>query len=206
MSGSLIDLLSPGGEKSSKFYGVVIGIVTNNKDPQNLGRVRVKFPWLSDDHESGWARIATPMAGPSRGIYYLPEANDEVLVAFEHGDIQFPYVLGALWNGVDKPPTNNADGKNNIRVIHSRSGHLIRLDDTAGDEKVEIIDKTGGNSITVKSSDNSLTITCKGKLKLHADAGVEITSNTDVKIQANTTMTVQASAQLTVKGSVVNIN
>jgi uncharacterized protein involved in type VI secretion and phage assembly len=207
MSDSLIDLLAPARrEKSARFFGVVIGLVTNNKDPEKLGRVRVKFPWLSDDHESGWARIATPMAGPGRGMFFLPEPNDEVLVAFEHGDVRFPYVLGALWNGVDKPPVTNDDGKNNIRVIHSRSGHLIRLDDTAGDEKIEVIDKTGGNSVTIKSSDNSITVTCKGKLKLHADMGVEITSSTNINIQANTTMSVQAAAQLTVKGAVVNIN
>jgi len=207
MSHSLIDLLAPkSAAKSDRFFGVMVGIVTNNKDPEKLGRVRVKFPWLSDDHESWWARIAAPMAGSGRGVYFLPEPNDEVLVAFEHGDVRFPYVLGALWNGDDKPPATNDDGKNNIRVIHSRSGHLIRLDDTAGDEKVEFIDKTGGNSITIKSSDNSLTITCTGKLKLHADGGVEITSNADVKVQANATMSLQASAPMTIKGAVVNIN
>jgi uncharacterized protein involved in type VI secretion and phage assembly len=136
----------------------------------------------------------------------LPEPDDEVLVAFEHGDVRFPYVLGALWNGVDKPPASNDDGKNNIRVVHSRSGHLIRLDDTDGDEKVEFIDKTGGNSITIQSKDNSITITCKGKLKLHADQGVEITSNADLKAKAGSSMSLQASAQMTIKGSVVNIN
>jgi uncharacterized protein involved in type VI secretion and phage assembly len=207
MSHSLIDLVAPKGQaKSDKFLGVMVGIVTNNQDPDKLGRVRVKFPWLSDDHESWWARIAVPMAGSGRGVYYLPEPDDEVLVAFEHGDVRFPYVLGALWNGVDKPPASNDDGKNNIRVVHSRSGHLIRLDDSSGDEKVEFIDKTGGNSITIKSSDNSITITCTGKLKLHADAGVEITSNADVKVQANSMMSLEASGQTTIKGSVVNIN
>jgi len=80
-----------------------------------MGRVKVKFPWLSDEHESWWARIATPMAGGGRGAYFLPEVNDEVLCAFEHGDVRFPYVVGALWNGKDAPPTTNDDGKNNFR-------------------------------------------------------------------------------------------
>ena len=87
-----------------KIYGVVIGIVTNNQDPDKLGRVKVQFPWLSNEDESFWARIASPMAGDKRGIYFLPEVDDEVLVVFEHGDMRFPYVIGALWNGQDSPP------------------------------------------------------------------------------------------------------
>jgi len=206
MSHSLFDLLAVDGKDKSRIYGVVMAIVTNNQDPDKMGRVRVKFPWLSDDHESWWARIATPMAGAGRGIYFLPEVNDEVLVAFDHGDVRFPYVLGGLWNGKDAPPATNDDGENNIRVIHSRSGHLIRLDDTSGDEKVEIIDKTQGNSITIKSSDNSITITCTGKLKLHATAGVEMTSDANIKIQASAGIDIQAGAPMNIKGAVVNIN
>jgi len=208
MSTSLIDLLSPGGghEQSGKFYGVVVGIVTNNQDPDNMARVRVKFPWLSDDHESWWARMAVPMGGAGRGTYFLPEVDDEVLVAFEHGNVGSPYIVGALWNGKDAPPANNSDGKNNIRLIHSRSGHLVRLDDTDGDEKIEIIDKTGGNKITIKSSDNSMSLECTGKMTLHATAGMEITCDADIKIQANATMDIESTAPMTIKGAMVNIN
>jgi uncharacterized protein involved in type VI secretion and phage assembly len=216
MSTSLLDLLTPGASshEQGRFYGVVMAIVTNNQDPQNMGRVRVKFPWLSDDNESTWARIATPMAGPGRGIYFLPEVDDEVLVAFEHGDVRFPYVLGGLWNGKDAPPSNNSDGQNNIRVIHSRSGHLIRLDDKDGDEKIEIIDRTGSNSITIKTSDNSMTLTCigdmnlkcTGKMTLHATTGIEMTCDTTIKVQAQATMDIEATAPMTIKGAMVNIN
>jgi uncharacterized protein involved in type VI secretion and phage assembly len=146
------------------------------------------------------------MAGPGRGIYYLPEVNDEVLVAFEHGDLGTPYVLGALWNGKDAPPANNDDGKNNIRVIHSRSGHLIRLDDSDGNEKIEVIDKTGNNSIVIKSSDNSISINCQGKLEIHATGSIEMKSDVDIKIQAGTTMDLESSANMTIKGAIVNIN
>ena len=214
MSNSLFDLLKPSEpHDSGRFYGVVVGIVTNNKDPDDMGRVKVKFPWLSDEDESWWARIATAMAGSSRGTYFLPEVDDEVMIAFEHGDVRFPYVLGALWNGKDAPPTTNSDGKNNIRMIKSRSGHIVRLDDTDGEEKIEIIDKTGSNSITIKSSDNSITITANGTVKIQGQA-IEITSQTDVKVQAgtsmnlnaNTTMDLDASAELNVKGAMVNIN
>jgi len=215
MSTSLLDLLHPPNEQGSgRYYGVVVGIVTNNQDPDKMARVRVKFPWLSDDNESWWARMAVPMAGPGRGSYFLPEVDDEVLVAFEHGDVRSPYVVGALWNGKDAPPANNSDGKNNIRLIHSRSGHLVRLDDTDGDEKIEVIDKTGGNSITIKSSDNSMSlkctgnmsIDCDGKMSLHASAGIDIKSDAAVTMQANATMDIESSAPMTIKGAIVAIN
>jgi uncharacterized protein involved in type VI secretion and phage assembly len=214
MSHSLFDVLSSGNQQGSeKTYGIVVGIVTNNQDPDKLGRVKVKFPWLSDDQESWWARIASPMAGAGRGAYFLPEVNDEVLVAFEHGDMRFPYVLGALWNGKDAPPTTNDDGQNNIREIKSRSGHIVRLDDTKGQEKIEIIDKTGSNSFTVSSSDNTITLTCNGRMKLQA-VGIDISSQTDVNIEAQTTMAVKAGATMDInanatmgiKGAMVNIN
>ena len=134
MSDVFTRLFSPDDKKEGRLYGVVFGIVTNNKDPEGLGRVKVKLPWMADELESNWARVVTPMAGAQRGIYFLPEVDDEVLVAFEHGSAEHPYVLGALWNGKDKPPESNSDGKNNTRTIRSRSGHVIRLTDTAGEK------------------------------------------------------------------------
>jgi uncharacterized protein involved in type VI secretion and phage assembly len=124
-----------GPRDASRIYGVVVGIVTNNKDPLEMARVKVKLPALSDDYETQWARLVTPMAGNDRGLYYLPEVNDEVLVAFEDGIIERPFVLGAVWNGKDKPPESNSDGQNNMRTMKSRSGHIIRLDDTAGPKR-----------------------------------------------------------------------
>jgi len=112
------------------IHGVVVGIVTNNKDPEDLGRIKVNFPWRGIQDESIWARIATLMAGQDRGSYFLPEIGDEVLVSFEHGDIHQPYVIGSLWNGQDKPPETNSDGKNNNRLIKSRSGHKFIFNDS----------------------------------------------------------------------------
>jgi uncharacterized protein involved in type VI secretion and phage assembly len=119
-------LLTPSA-RADRFYGVVVGIVTNNKDPDNLHRVKVRFPWLSNDVESHWARVAAPMAGKNRGAYFLPEVDDEVLVAFEHGQVDHPYVVGSLWNGKDNAPESNADGENNHRTLRSRSGLTISL-------------------------------------------------------------------------------
>lgn len=189
-----LDLLI-NNEKNNYFYGVTIGIVTNNKDKDGLGRVKVKFPWLSQDEESYWARVLTPMAGNDRGIYFLPEVDDEVLVAFDQGNMSVPYILGALWNGKDKPPTKNDDGKNNQRMIKSRSGHQIILDDTKDAEQIIIQDKTGKNKIVIDSKDNNmnieveneLTITAKGKIILKSsDNDIDIEcKNLSMKIQEN---------------------
>lgn len=214
---NFLELLSDvggGGERAARFAGVVVGVVTNNQDPEKMGRVKVKFPWLSDEDESNWARVASPMAGKERGLFLLPEVDDEVLVAFEHGDPRFPYVVGSLWNGTDAPPAENADGKNNVRVLKSRSGHVIRLTDEDGKEKIEIIDKSEKNSIVIDTSQNTLTITtdkdivlaaAKGSIKLDAQK-VEIKSSADTKIEAGAGMDLKASAQMNVKGATVNIN
>jgi uncharacterized protein involved in type VI secretion and phage assembly len=188
------------------FAGVAMAIVTNNQDPDGLGRVKVQLPWLDDRVESDWARVVTPMAGAGRGLYWLPEVNDEVLVAFEHGRPDSLYVLGGLWNGKDKPPESNQDGKNDVRAITSRSGHVIRLTDTKDDERIEIIDKTGKNNTITISGDADITVqSANGKLSL-SGKGVEITSQAAVKIQAEQSMDLQAKAQLNVKGATVNIN
>src|SRR5689334_12460780 len=109
ISDALLDTLEE-QKQSDRVYGVVVAIVTNRKDPEEMGRVKLRYPWLGENAEGYWARIATPMAGNERGIYFLPEVEDEVLVAFEHGDLRFPYVIGSLWNGRDKPPVKNDDG------------------------------------------------------------------------------------------------
>ena len=206
MGTSLLDVLQPSARnQGDRIFGIVIGIVTNNQDPGKLGRVKVKFPWLSEEDESNWARVLTPMAGNNRGIYFLPEVDDEVLVAFGHGDMRFPYVLGALWNGEDTPP-EGVDEDNNIRVIKSRSGHVIRLDDKQGDEKIEIVDKSEKNKIVISAKENTITISAEadisiksnsGKLKLEG-SGIEIESQAEVKIKAG--------AALELKGSSVKID
>jgi len=181
----LLSELAPTPQADDRVFGVVVAIVTNNKDPDKLGRVKLRFPWLSDTDESNWARVVTPMAGKSRGLYLLPEVDDEVLVCFEHGRIDYPCVLGALWNGKDTPPGDNSDGKNNLRVLKSRSGHTITLDDTDGAEKIIIQDKTGKNMIQMDSANNTveiasgkdLSITAKGKITIKASADLAIECN-----------------------------
>ena len=206
--------------RDSRINGVVIGIVTNNNDPDGMGRVRVTFPWQGDCDESYWARVATLMAGNDMGTFFLPEVDDEVLVAFDHGDINHPYVIGALWNGVDTPPETNSDGKNNVRKIKSRSGHeiilddnheqgaekieirtnvghTILLDDSTGSEKIEIRDKTGDNSIVMDSVQGTITISSQTKLSIKSQI---------IEIEAGGMMTIKSNAALTIQGTPVLIN
>jgi phage baseplate assembly protein V len=197
-----------------RLSGVAIGIVSNINDPDGLGRVKVVLPWLSDQVESDWARVATPMAGSGRGFYFRPDVNDEVLVAFEHGNPDMPYVLGGLWNGKDQPPVSDPDNTNNVRMIKSRGGSTIKFSDVKDDAQIQIIDSSGKNMIVIKASDNSITITADGDITVKTDQGkltlsgnsVEITAKSGVKIEASQAVDVKATGQLTLKGSVVNIN
>jgi len=211
----LAALATPGPDAAGRVFGVVVGVVTNNQDPDGLGRVKVRFPWLSAADESHWARVVTPMAGNDRGLYLLPEVDDEVLVAFAHGRVELPYVLGALWNGKDKPPESNDDGKNAHRTLKSRSGHTLLLDDTDGAEQIKIVDAKGKESIVLDTANNTITITAdqdvvieskNGKLKLSAKNGVEIASQAGAKIEASQDLDMKSDGQVNVKGSVINLN
>ena len=152
------------------------------------------------------------MAGAGRGFEFIPEVNDEVLVAFEYDDINKPYILGSLWNGKDKPPEDNStivqSGKVQKRIIHSRSGHVITLDDSDGSEKITIVDKTGKNSIEIDSSSNALTIKTDGPINMETKDDVTIKGNNinleakaDAVMKANSNVNLEANAKATVKGS-----
>lgn len=211
---SITGILEERRKSESKIYGVVVGIVTDNKDPDQLGRIKVKIPRLSGEEESNWARVASFMTGSDRGAFFLPEPDDEVLVAFEYGDINNPYIIGSLWNGVDTPILTNDDGKNNIRMIKSRSGHIIRLDDTDGGEKIEIVDKSEKNMIVINTTDNKISIKSDMDIEISAPNGkvsieandFEVKTNASAKIEATSGMDLKASGSMNLKGATVNIN
>lgn len=169
-----------------RIYGAVVGLVSNNVDPEGMGRVRLRLPWLSSEDESGWARIATPMAGANRGVWMLPEVGDEVLVMFAHGNIDQPYVVGALWNGVDAPPDDNRDGGNDRRVIRSRSGLTLTFDDTEGAETITLIDAAQRNRVVIDASQDVVTIESAGKVRVAAAGGIDLSSDDgDVNVSCN---------------------
>jgi len=190
-----------------RYYGVVVGIVTNNRGgPQGMHCVRVRFPWLGSEDESHWARVTSPMAGKGRGAYFLPEVGDEVLVAFEHGCVEHPYVIGALWNGRDGAPENNDDGENSQRSLTSRSGHVIRFNDRAGQETVEIVDKTGHNRMVFSAADNKITIEARGDIELVSQTGKLTIRAVGITLQSTAGVDVSANASVDIKGALVNLN
>jgi uncharacterized protein involved in type VI secretion and phage assembly len=192
MSNNYFDLVTSEVEQESRaigVHGVACGIVTKNNDPKGLGRVKISFRWLDRLHETEWTRVSTLMAGSNRGCFFLPDLGDQVLVAFEHGDINSPFVIGALWNKEDKAPHINPEGSNNIKKIRSRSGHeiifdddtgkenleihtshghRILLDDSLGSAKIIIKDSTGSNSIEIDSLTGSISISALGNITLKA--------------------------------------
>jgi uncharacterized protein involved in type VI secretion and phage assembly len=168
--------------------GVVTALVTSVADPDNLGRVKLKYPWLSDEVESDWTRIAAPSAGGKRGFYFLPEVNDEVLVAFEHGNVNSPFVVGALWNGKDETPEKSSEahtgGKTVHRIIASRKNHKIVFDDADGKESILIVDKTTKQSILIDSTKNSITILADGDLTIDVKKNINIKAGGNINIEA----------------------
>lgn len=217
---SLLDSLQCGNKDAGKIAGVAAGIVSNNQDPDKLGRVKLKFPWLSNDNETDWVRVAVTMAGKEMGTFFLPEVGDEVLVAFDRGDINFPYVIGALWNKKAPPPEGNADKKNNIRKItsrsgheiifddnaqakkekleiHTKAGHKVVLDDASGGEKIEIVDKAGSNKMTIDSVKNAITIESAAQLNIKSNM---------VTIEGTGSLTLKSNANVTIQGALVKIN
>jgi uncharacterized protein involved in type VI secretion and phage assembly len=187
--------------------GIVIGIVADLDDPEQLGRVRVKFPHLNGEI-SNWARIATPMGGKDRGLFLRPERDDEVLVAFEQGDPRRPNVVGSFWSKADPPPPD--DGRpvdNNWRFFRSRAGHLLKFDDTSGAERIEIIGKDGDHKVVIDVSGKKIEISCaNGDIALSAPKGKLSIDAQQVEIRASTTMKLEATGAMTVSGQTVSIN
>jgi len=204
-------------EAGGYVKGVAIGIVTQNRDPDKLCRVKVRFPWAEQPRESYWARLAMPMSGKGRGFVLIPEVDDEVLVAFERGDLRFPCVVGALWNGKDTPPVANDDGNNDKRLFRSRKGHQLLFDDNKSKGVVELglsdgsqvlrkltldddgirLDDGAGNKISIDSKAGSITIEAAKSLTLKAP---------QLTLDASTTAEVKAGSTLTLRGSQVSIN
>jgi uncharacterized protein involved in type VI secretion and phage assembly len=178
----------PGGP-GGPFYGVYPALVLNIVDPDQQGRVKVRLPWAPDGKDSSyeaWARLATLMAGNNRGTWFVPEVNDEVLVAFEGGNPRCPYIIGALWNGKDAPPEKmDGAGNNNLKTIRSHQGVCITLDDTVGAVKLRL-ETPNGQSIVLNDADNSLLVEDSSGNSVKLDAGgITVIATSDISLSAS---------------------
>ena len=193
--------------EAGRVYEPVIGIVTDNKDPSKLGRVKLKIPILSEQDTTFWCPIIMLGAGKNRGWFFIPELNDEVLVMFEHGDLNRPLVVGALWNGKDKPPAKNPGG-NPQRVIKSRAGSKITFDDDKGQLIIEDGGKKGritldakANKITIEALDGDVCFQSpKDDMSIVAQS-IELTATSNLEIHAGGAMAWGAGGSATIKSS-----
>ena len=205
-------------DRANRTYEAVIGVVVDNKDPDKLARVKVKYPVLGGQDTSFWAPLVQLGAGEERGWFFLPEVDDEVLIMFEHGDIHRPLIVGALWNGKDAPADKN-DGKNERRTLVSREGSKIILDDDKGlvtiqDGKSEgkiVIDIT--NKITIEAANGDVCLQApKGELNIVAkEIKSEGTQNYHLETKSGTNLgsdgeTTIKSAMLQIAGATVDLN
>ncbi|HET6703487.1 VgrG-related protein [Amycolatopsis sp.] len=217
--------LVAGGTKNASWAGVVPAVVSDLKDPAKLGRVKLTFPWLDKDFASTWARTVQPGAGKDRGAVVLPEVGDEVLVGFEHGDFEAPYVLGGLYNNKDatpskftKPVVDANSGEVALRGFVSRKGHKLEFAEDDGiilssgdakfvvkiDQKNQVIEVTSGKSVTVKAKNGVSIDAGTGPLELKGQK-VSVKSQTDASIEASAQLKLSGTAGAKLEGATVSV-
>jgi uncharacterized protein involved in type VI secretion and phage assembly len=200
---TLLDLLTP-QPRSGYSESLVIGVVTNNDDPEKMGRVRVKFPGLDESHEGWWARVASVAATGGRGLMMMPLVDDEVVVGFEHGDPRRPFVLGSLWNGTGKPEKLAAEGggkpDGSFNLSSAKKVTIDSTGDTLLDSKAKM--KLHSTADFAIETDGALAVTGNGsEIKVTGPAGsVTISSGGQITVKG-TGITLDATGSLTLKSS-----
>lgn len=212
------------GELDRRYFGVMVALVTDNEDPSGEGRVKLTFPWYDDQSETDWVRVAYPYAGPGYGVQWVPEKKSEVLVAFEMGDMRVPYVLGGLFNGSDKPPTERkADEDRDEKVLRTRGGHQLLLRDTKNKTLVELktsgghqlllqdrqsdgggpkvtLATTGGHQVELDDDAGTVTVKTSGGQSVKLEAGKITVTATQVTLAATKVELGQGAAQSVILG------
>jgi uncharacterized protein involved in type VI secretion and phage assembly len=193
--------------RSRGAKGAALAIVTDNKDTDGLGMVKLTYPWLSNKNQTDWVRVASSLAGDNAGAFLIPEKDTEVLVVFINGDINQPIVIGSLWNKEDKAPYVNRDGENNIKMLRTRTGHEIVLDDTSQKEQIrihthagqEIVmdDTTGSMKIIIRDENNSNSIEIDSK-----SGSILISSASNITMKSPN-ITLEGSVGVNIKAPVI---
>lgn len=193
----------------SRIQGVVPAVVTELDDPKQIGRIKVQFDWLDDAPETYWARIAAPMAGNGRGAFFMPEIGDEVLLAFDHGSTDFPYVVGFVWSGVDKPPE---DANHSKRCIRTVLGHELLFDDDSSSSSITLTTQNG-YQIKLDDAGNKITLTTPDSVSVELDAAtgggpsisMSLPTGNSVSLDSTGLTVTAAVGQVTVNALSVNV-
>jgi phage protein D/phage gp45-like len=216
-NGMLSDVI-PGVQHAIRWPGVAPAIVTNTDDPEAWGRVKLKYPWLAEEVESDWARVAGTGAGPEAGFFAIPEVGDEVLVAFVHGHFGHATVIGSLWNGQHPIPPEAASAGTGelprVRTWRARSGHRITLDDRQA--HIDVISAQGhritldddGRTITIASR-NGHTITLNDeekRIEITSTGTLTIDSRQDLKLTSDGNIDIRAEGDVRIRGQRIELN
>jgi phage protein D/phage baseplate assembly protein gpV len=202
-----------GGGGADWSTSLVVGVVTNNNDPEGMGRVRVKFPALGGDIEGWWARVATLNAGKERGIFMLPQINDEVVCGFEHGDTRRPFVIGSLFTGKEKVPNDLKDAKARKAAFGVKSDDKVHVESQQAmtfrsHEKmtVEVMrDGQGGTGAFLLDAKGDIEQKSTQNIKTNATQSVEVDAKQSVTIKGTASVTVEATGPLKLKGATIDI-
>jgi uncharacterized protein involved in type VI secretion and phage assembly len=216
MADGLLELMTRGllGGDEDRVEGVAAAEVINNVDLDGQARVQVRLPWLPGVEP--WARVAVGAAGDQTGFFLIPQVGDEVLVAFEHGDVRAPYVVGSLWNGVDRPPAPEATDAVTKVILKTTAGHVIEIDDL--EQSIEIKTSSGQkvsletDKIQIQAGSSKATLETAGKVAIEAATEIELKATTiklqgtTVEVKAGADLSLQGGASASVQGAVVRIN
>jgi phage baseplate assembly protein V len=217
MDGGLIETAATVDAPSERrLLGVSLAQVVNNLDETNLGRVQVRLPWMPGFEP--WARVAVLMAGDSQGSYFIPQVGDEVLVAFNQGDVREPFVIGSLWNGKDQPPAQDPTDPVNTRMIRTPVGHEIVFDDALGSISITSADQQkitiDPNKIELSTAEGTAVVTLEseGKISLQATVRIDLQAPTisiqgDVlEVQGTASASIDGGGLCEIQGALVKIN
>jgi uncharacterized protein involved in type VI secretion and phage assembly len=209
---SLLQLTSASNGAADRVHGVVTALVEDVNDPDELCRVRLRFPWMDDDYVSDWSRVVMAGAGPERGCLVMPEPRDEVMVSFDQGDLRRPYVLGGLYNRLDRPapgfsPLVDANaGEVNGRSVRSRTGHRVVMVDAIDGAGIEVVTADGRFSLELDQDGERVAIASAGNLEIDVEGDVRITAGGAVEIEAGRSMALDASGSVKVTGRTIELN
>jgi len=214
-AGLIVEQINP-AQQMNRISGLLPAIVTNTADPLRMGRVKLKFPTYTDDHESNWARVMVLGSGDQTGLCIIPEVGDEVLAAFVDGHFDYPIVLGGVYNGTTQLPKEVDQASDEdlpkVRTWHSASGHWMAMYDN-DKKKIEIV-SANNQSITLDDQASKIiiktenvTLTIEGsKMNIESAADITIKAGSNLKLEAQGNLDLKANGQVTVKGAVINLN